>query len=126
MQKYYNTASYFPEMHQSLIVTFEFFSFCCRQWYKVVNSYSLRYRLTLSSAAVMSELFQSVLAQLENLPSHGWNSISACHDTLHCVCFFMSYSIGAMCSLRFLPSQIQSLKPSIKSKLRLKCFDIKK
>lgn len=93
---------------------------CCRHQYKVVDSYSLRYRLTLSAAAVNSELFQSVLVRLENLPSQGWNFISVCHDTLHCTCFLMIQSVSATWSLRFLTSQTQLLKLNIKRKWKTK------
>ena len=107
-------------MHQFPLVTVESLCVCCRHQYKVVDNYSLRYRLTLSAAAVNGELFQSVLVRLENLPSQGWNFISVCHDTLHCTCFLMIQSISATWSLRFLTSQTQLLKLSIKIKRKSK------
>lgn len=93
---------------------------------KMVDPSSLRYGLTLSAAAVRSELFQSVLAQLENLPSHGWNSISGCHDTIHCAGSFISNSIRAMCSLRFLAlPNIVTKAGYLKQgkKLGIECFE---
>ena len=106
------------ETHQPPLVILEFLCVCVSAAGSSTKRLiaSLRYRLTLSAAAVKSELFQSVLARLENFPSHGWNSISVCHDTLHCTGFCMSQGSSATWLLRFLNSQTQLLKLNIKEK----------
>lgn len=92
----------------------------------VVDSYSLRYRLTLSAAAVnsssssqqwvisicVSEAGKFTFTGLEFHFSLSWYT--------HCTCFLMIQSVSATWSLRFLTSQTQLLKLNIKRKWKAK------